>query len=432
LNVLEIGAGGIEYNGTNVSFEKIAAIQAVTSATNSTTLNLNNSLTIQNGETSLPPTTSMTLSSASGNLTMLLTDGGVSSYGTAGQVLTSGGSGGSLTWAAGGGGSQNLNQVLTQGNTTTLSAIFNSATPSTPTTTIVNTGVAIAVGPAVNTITQTGMSVIAGLEQSAYEADGMEYTLSSAGLPVGKTIIDDKVTIQTIAGGLVTTSNTIEAGLTTMLNGTNTLTTSATTLVIADTSSAPAIITNTVEDNKLTITNTTGIQKTILLDNSTASPYIGLLNNDNSPTLLQAIFDMDSLLFYTGTNPLALSAIGMERSGTGLQLTTNGTLSFNGLGGSAGNILTYSSGNAVWSPPPTIVNGRILNPTYNATTPTFYSFPTAFTGAIPNVVLTFDNGSATSPTIIIVGLATVTLSGFYYLLSATAPVGSNLNWFATQ
>jgi len=79
-----------------------------------------------------------------------------------------------------------------------------------------------------------------------------------------------------------------------------------------------------------------------------------------------------------------------------------------------------------------IVHGKISPPTYSATTPTLYSFPTAFTGTVPNVVLTFDNGSSLSPTIIIVGLASVTLSGFYYLLSAPPPVGSSLNWFATQ
>ena len=596
LNVLEIGAGGIEYNGTNVSFTKIAAIQALSSASNPTTLNINKTLQIQNGETTAPPTSFISLDT-SGNLMRmnLCADGTTNNYGSATQVLTSGGAGGSLSWQnAGAGGSQNLNQVLTtgntttqtaifqnvgagasmtvaggglglastglansitsgtsiltnttsnrvidldvtlanphlritqntannhyctldhdsllfkpagavnpvtgiqantttnglqlntggvltldglggsdgqflkrnsagnavwdtvstnptltnvltNGNTTTLNAIFNNATAGTPTTTVVNTGVSIAVGPAVNTITQVGMSVIAGLEQSAYEADGMEYTLSSAGLPVGKTIIDDKVTIQTIAGGLVTTSNTIEAGLTTMLNGTNTLTTSATTLVIADTSSAPAIITNTVEDNKLTITNTTGIQKTILLDNSTVSPYIGLQNNDNSPTLLQAIFDIDSLLFYTGTNPLALSAIGIERSGSGLQLTTNGTLSFNGLGGSNGDILVYSGGNAFWQAPPavsTVQSGIISNPVYSATVATNQLFTTPYVGLNPPpVTLTVNTGTG-STSIVVAGIAgysstgsgaSTNWTGFNWFISGAVPAGGTLNWIA--
>jgi hypothetical protein len=223
----------------------------------------------------------------------LCANGTTNNYGSATQVLTSGGAGGSLSWQnAGAGGTQNLNSVLTQGNTTTLNAIFNSATPSQPQTTINN----------------AGMTVLNGAIQ-----------------------------------------NEMFYNATTLSNGLNTNTLNATSLTLADTSSAPAIITNTVEDNKLTITNTTGIQKTIILDNSTVSPYIGLLNNDNSPTLTQAIFDMDSLLFYTGTNPLALSAIGMERNNTGLQLTTNGTLTLNGLGGSSGQFLKQNAtGNAVW------------------------------------------------------------------------------------
>jgi len=88
--------------------------------------------------------------------------------------------------------------------------------------------------------------------------------------------------------------------------------------------------------------------------------------------------------------------------------------------------------NASIASSPTIASGKIPNPVYNLTTPQLYTFPTAFTGTIPNVILTVDNGSSVSPNIIVAGLASVTLTGFYYVISNTAPAGSNLNWSATQ
>ena len=105
--------------------------------------------------------------------------------------------------------------------------------------------------------------------------------------------------------------------------------------------------------------------------------------------------------------------------------------------GSAGNVLTSggSVGSVTWSPAggsSTIINGKILNPVYSATTPQLYTFSSPFTGTIPNVVLTVNNGSSSSATIILAGLASVSLTGFYYVISATPPAGSTLNWFATQ
>lgn len=81
---------------------------------------------------------------------------------------------------------------------------------------------------------------------------------------------------------------------------------------------------------------------------------------------------------------------------------------------------------------PTIQSGKIPNPVYSASTPQLYTFPSAFIGTIPTVIVTVDNGSSVSPTIIVAGLASVTLTGFYYVISDTAPAGSNLNWCATQ
>lgn len=333
LNVLEIGAGGIEYNGVNVSFEKIAAIQALSQATNSTTLNINNALTIQNGETSLPPTTSMTLGSASGNLTMLLNDGGVSSYGTAGQVLTSGGSGGSLTWTSVAGGGDDLNDVLGYGNTTTLTAIFNSFSVGSPTTTISNGGLGISVGQAINTVSNSGMAVISGIEQTSYEADGMEYIVTVAGLTTDKTIIDDVIALQAFTAG--------------------------------------------------TLTSTVGIQK----------------------------------------------------NGAGLQLNTNGTLTLNGLGGSNGQVLSYSGGNAVWatsSGGTTIQKGETAVASMNSTSGTVTYASTFATK--PYVVVSFNNNGVT--TFIPIGVlshqqnAGLQYTGFTWT-SASTSATATITWYAT-
>jgi hypothetical protein len=92
---------------------KIEAIQAITQASNSTTLNINNSIQVQNGETVSNPTQYVTISSdASGNRISLDGD-----YGTAGQILSSGGDNGYIYWGTGGGGSVGtLGDVMTNGN----------------------------------------------------------------------------------------------------------------------------------------------------------------------------------------------------------------------------------------------------------------------------------------------------------------------------
>jgi len=112
-----------------------------------------------------------------------------------------------------------------------------------------------------------------------------------------------------------------------------------------------------------------------------------------------------------------------------------GLLSVSSSTGTAGQVLTSggSTGSLAWATPsPSVRSGKISTPTYSATTPTLYSFSPAFTGTIPTVVLTVDNGSSASATIIIAGLASVTLGGFYYVLSSAVPAGGTLNWYATQ
>ena len=81
---------------------KVLAIGAVSSASNSTTLNVNNTIVIENGETLEPPTSFISLSCADDVLQLNINgDVGLSS----GLVLTSGGLLGSMYWGTGGGGS---------------------------------------------------------------------------------------------------------------------------------------------------------------------------------------------------------------------------------------------------------------------------------------------------------------------------------------
>ena len=119
-NGIIFGANGLVYNGmtgplgitwSNLA-TKIEAIASLTQATNATTLNINNTISIQNGETESVPTQTIVISAdASGN--RLALDG---DYGTSGQILTSGGDAGSLSWTTGGGGSVGtLAQVLENG-----------------------------------------------------------------------------------------------------------------------------------------------------------------------------------------------------------------------------------------------------------------------------------------------------------------------------
>ena len=107
LTAIGFNATGFAYNNgftTETStwgdiITKQKAVAALSSASNSTTLNVNKTLQIQNGETTLPPTSFISLD-ASGNLLRmnLCQNGTTADYGTSGQTLLSGGSSGSLTW----------------------------------------------------------------------------------------------------------------------------------------------------------------------------------------------------------------------------------------------------------------------------------------------------------------------------------------------
>lgn len=121
-NGIIFGADGLIYNGftgplgitwANLA-TKIEAIQSLTQATNETTLNVNNSVSIQNGETTSLPTQTIVISAdASGNRIALNGD-----YGTTGLVLSSGGNAGDLYWGSGStpGSVGTLAEVLTNDN----------------------------------------------------------------------------------------------------------------------------------------------------------------------------------------------------------------------------------------------------------------------------------------------------------------------------
>lgn len=377
LNVLELGAGGIEYNGVSETWgniqTKIAAIQAVSSATNSTTLNLNNALTIQNGETSLPPTTSMTLGAGSGNLTMLLNDGGTSSYGTAGQVLTSGGSAGSLTWTTPVAGGDNLNDVLTNGNSTTLSAAFSSTFLGTTTT---------------NTINGLGLTIAVPLAQQAQ---------------LGKATLNF--------------TNAINSNSLTLDNST----------VIPSISLGSTTTAVAISGNEISATN--GVKR-IKCDTSIANPAITVENDTTNTTA--GTLKHNSLLFsLTG----GLASVGLGVNGTGLQLNTNGTFTLNGISGSNGQVLTYSGGNAVWatsSGGTTIQRGETAVASMNSTSGTV-TYGSVF-ATKPYVVLSFNNNG--NLTFIPIGVlshqqnAGLQYTGFTWC-SASTSATATITWYAT-
>lgn len=116
-NAVQISGSNLTYNGTTVSWAnlqtKVQAIAALSQASNSTTLNVNNTVQVQYGETTDPPTQTIVISSdASGN--RLALDG---DYGAVGSVLVSGGDNGNLVWGSGGGALVGtLGEVLNNGN----------------------------------------------------------------------------------------------------------------------------------------------------------------------------------------------------------------------------------------------------------------------------------------------------------------------------
>jgi hypothetical protein len=107
---IAFNAVGFQYdNGTTVNQipwgnlqQKISAVAPISAALNTTTLAINNALSIQDGETiqgspDSAPTPNILLTSASGVNRIALSG----DYGSAGNVLTSGGNEGTLYWGTG-------------------------------------------------------------------------------------------------------------------------------------------------------------------------------------------------------------------------------------------------------------------------------------------------------------------------------------------
>jgi hypothetical protein len=115
-----IGAEGLEYNGTTTTWAnlqtKIEAIQALSQASNTKTLNVNNAIRIQNGETEPSPLLQyiQLIADTDGHNKLSLSG----SLGDANQVLASGGANGSLAWVTQTGGTSQfgtLAEVLNEG-----------------------------------------------------------------------------------------------------------------------------------------------------------------------------------------------------------------------------------------------------------------------------------------------------------------------------
>jgi hypothetical protein len=298
-----------------------------------------------------------------------------------------------LSGGSGGGGGGGLDQVLINGNTTTQTAIFNNASAGSSTTILSNGGVGISFGPAINTVTVLGMAVISGIEQASYEADGMEYVVTVAGIQTDKTIIDDKVTIQKITAGVVTQTNEMTYNTTTLLNGV----------------------------------------RRIKLDNTGATPNLRI-DTDTTVASKHSILDQDSLLFQSANAllaPTGISVVGIN----GLAINTGGTLQFLDLGGSAGQVLTYSGGNAVWATAgggTTIQRGETAVTSMNSTSGTV-TYGSVF-ATKPYVVVSFNNNGVA--TFIPIGVlshqqnASLQYTGFTWA-SASTSATATITWYAT-
>ena len=120
-NEIKINASGITYNTVITSWTNITNdsvfIKSLTQPSNVSTLNINNTLQIQNGETSISPTQNIIISSNnSGN--RIAIDG---DYGLSNQILTSGGINDDVYWGTGG----SLGDILTNGNIANMSINMN-------------------------------------------------------------------------------------------------------------------------------------------------------------------------------------------------------------------------------------------------------------------------------------------------------------------
>jgi hypothetical protein len=203
---------------------KIEAIQALAPASDATTLNVNDAITIQNGESPVG-TNTIILSASAGDNQLLLND----DAGTAGYVLTSGGPDGSMTWSAGGGGGgTTLEEAITNGGGVANSSfqIQEALTPNY--SQMANNGFIVqnvdggAIFPPVNTTTTSNLSpaslvltnenqgntltatigvnsvsyrTSSGIYEAEYEEDHMRVWNDGKGVPIYSTIYPNEITL---------------------------------------------------------------------------------------------------------------------------------------------------------------------------------------------------------------------------------------------
>jgi hypothetical protein len=375
----------------------------------------------------------------------------------------------------GSGGSQNLNEVLFEGNTTTRTAIFNSVGGNT--TTVASGGVGVASTGGItnsvtsgtilmtnttsnksididNSIANPHIRIIQNTNNNHYatlDHDSLFFKPAGAVNPItgisantttngvtittGGTLTLDGLTgsdtqvltynsgnaVWADATGNSTLTDVLTAGPTTSLTATFTDANETTTISplgieIKDDSDVLDIV-NQLSTNAISLSNlNTGTGASL---NIQTNPYVEVRNNLAGYT---ATINTNSFVFTSGTPPSLTSQVGLQTLGTGLQINTNGELTLNGLSdGSDGKLLTYSSGKAVWATAPassTVQSGIISNPVYSATTPTLQSFGTAYVGLNPpSVTLTVNTGVG-STAIVVAGLAGYTSTGS----------GSTTNW----
>lgn len=390
-----LNATGFAYdNGTTTDtvtwsnlVTKVQAIGAITATSTpvsppaqTITLNVNNTLQIQDGETATLPHPFISLSADGGDLRMNLSPNGITNaYGTAGQILTSGGSAGSLSWGSGGGASVGtLNDVLLQGKTTTVTGTV---------------------------FTDSGTG-----ETTQIQGNGIRYEVPAGlGPPASITTIDSAVQVALTNSEIITR---IEYN---KLEITDTVTTDV----------------GEFKKNYIELNNSTN-GTYITLDNSIGSPAIDVFDTANGNVTLSS----NGMFFYSSLpNPVGIS---VNTTIGGLQLTTNGVLWFQGLTGSVGQVLTRNiNGYAEWGK--LIQSGQVLNPTYSATTAGTVTFGTPYDVATPpSVTLTVDTGTG-STSIVLAGLAgytqdliTLNWTGFNWFISSAVPAGGTLNWFASS
>jgi len=283
-----------------------------------------------------------------------------------------------VVWGAGAGGSQNLDQVLTVGNTTTNSATFTSGTEST-----------------------------------LIDGAGITYIDSLLGV---NTYVANIITVENAAGTVQ--SNISEISVEVLDSTTSEVATmKSDSIKIEDTVSAP--IFTEIKKNKISLSDINTVQS-IEIDNSLVGFQPKITLTDGA-LLIDSKLDTSSLIFSSGL--FAPITIGISVVGTGLNVKTNGTLTFQDLTGSSGQYLKLNgSGNAVWDSIPIIKSSSVIISAIDVTG----TIPFGFTFAsAPTVTIS----QVSSGNIVGLSIVSTTTTGFTW--NSTAPNVGKINWIAT-